>query len=120
MTIDKNKLRNGIWYEDADGNRIIAQENESCPAGAKYAHVVFPLEVRHSIYHIRRDEKGLGSYGDKDLIFEGSCHLCRASGRLAVAMVNSGDYELDEALAVLAQACERCVNVLWTKDETRC
>ena len=31
---------------------------------------------------------------------------------LILAMVNSGDYTLKEAIAVLASACERCLNVL--------
>lgn len=45
----------------------------------------------------------------------GCCHLSRSTGQLAVAMVNSGDYDLYEALAILAQSCERCCNVLWNK-----
>ena len=48
------------------------------------------------------------------------CVLCVClsgcdDGRKAVAMVNSGDYDLYEALAVLSQCCERCCNALWNK-----
>lgn len=49
-----------------------------------------------------------------DLI-TGNTTLSRLSGKCAVAMVNSGDYALDEALAVMAAACERCMNVLLHK-----
>lgn len=39
-------------------------------------------------------------------------HLCKLDDECVVAMVNSGDYTLREAMAVMAQACERCGNVL--------
>lgn len=42
-------------------------------------------------------------------------HLGKLSQECVVAMVNSGDYELDEALVVMATACERCGNVLLYK-----
>lgn len=34
---------------------------------------------------------------------------------LIIAMVNSGDYRLSEAILVVSQACERCLNVLLHK-----
>lgn len=111
MKIDKSKLHIGIWYTDDDGNIIPKQHEAIRPDGATYAHVSFPLEIREEIYRLRLD----GGYGEKERVFTGCCHLGRASGRLAVAMVNSGDYDLYEALAVLAQCCERCLNVLWNK-----
>jgi hypothetical protein len=42
------------------------------------------------------------------------CHttLCRIDEKCIVAMVNSGDYILSEAIVVMASACERCGNVL--------
>lgn len=52
---------------------------------------------------------------DKYDLFTGNTTLCKQSGKCVVAMVNSGDYELDEALAVMAHACERCMNVLLHK-----
>lgn len=39
-------------------------------------------------------------------------HLCTLSEECAVTMVNAGDYTLREALAIMAQSCERCGNVL--------
>lgn len=38
--------------------------------------------------------------------------LSKDSQKCVVAMVNSGDFELDEAILVMATACERCMNVL--------
>lgn len=111
MKIDKSKLHIGIWYTDDEGNRIPNKHNALKPDGAVYAHVCFPLEIREEIYRLNSD----GGYGEKDKIMTGCCHLSRSTGQLAVAMVNSGDYDLYEALAVLAQSCERCCNVLWNK-----
>ena len=45
-------------------------------------------------------------------LMTGNTHLGKLSQECVVAMVNSGDYELDEALVVMATACERCGNVL--------
>ena len=44
--------------------------------------------------------------------FTSRVSMSRFSGKCIVAMVNSGDYELDEAIVVMAHACERCMNVL--------
>lgn len=45
-------------------------------------------------------------------LMTGNTHLGKYSQKCVVAMVNSGEYELDEALVVMASACERCMNVL--------
>ena len=110
MNIDKTRLRCGIWYTDEDGNRI-EHDGRLKPDHAVFAHVSFPLEIREEIYRIRDD----GGYGEKDKVVTFCTNLSRGTGRLAVAMVNSGDYDLYEALAVLAHCCERCCNVLWDK-----
>lgn len=110
MTIDKSKLKIGLWFTDDEGN-IIPWNNEVHPEGATYAHSCFPLEIREHCYKIRKD----GGYGTKDEVYSAGTSLSRDSGRLAVAMVNSGDFDLYEALGVLAQCCERCLNVLWNK-----
>lgn len=106
----EGRLRTGLWFTDKDGN-YIPYTGEIRPDGAVYAHSCFPLEVQEKIYRIRDD----GGYGEKDRVLTSCTHLSRESGKLAVAMVNSGDYDLSDALAVLAQCCERCCNVLWNK-----
>ena len=110
MKIDKSKLKLGLWFTDQEGN-VIPQVDDSTPKNASFAYHCWPLEIRTECYEVRPD----GGYGNKDRIFTSNAHLCRGTGRLAVAMVNSGDYDLVEALAVLASACERCENVLWNK-----
>ena len=109
MKIDKSKLKIGLWFTDDDGNEIPWDGKELNPEGATYAYSCFPLEIRTSCYKLRND----GGYGERDKVFTTCTHLCRSSGKLAVAMVNSGDYDLYEALCVLANCCERCCNVLW-------
>lgn len=48
-------------------------------------------------------------------ILTGSTHISRGSEDVILAMVNSGDYTLSEAIIVYASACERCMNVLCYK-----
>lgn len=36
-------------------------------------------------------------------------------GRILLAMANSGDYTLEEAMIAYSEACEKCANVLWHK-----
>lgn len=112
MNIDKKNLKIGYWFTDEDGNRVPwDDESYDVPEGAVYAHTCYPLEVVENIYKIRKD----GDFGEKDKVVGFSTHISRNSGKLIVAMVNSGDYELDEAIGVYAHACERCMNVLWNK-----
>ena len=111
MNIDKTKLKLGLWFTDEVGNIIHCQDNELCPEGARYVHECWPLEIREDIYKIHED----GHYGYNDKIFGFCSHIGRSNGKLIIAMVNSGDYELDEALVIYANACERCMNVLWNK-----
>lgn len=107
MKIDKEKLGIGIWYSDSDMHQLPNRDGD-IPEGAVYAHSRFPLEVRERIYRIGKD-------GHRSGPVESCVHLSRDNGRLLVAMVNSGDYDLYEAMAILASCCERCANVLWDK-----
>lgn len=111
MRINREELEAGLWFTDENLKRVPWDGLVRRPKGAVYAHTCFPLEVRHQIYKIRPE----GGYGDKDKVFSWCTNLSRSTGRLAVEMVNSGDYDLYEALAILAQCCERCCNVLWDK-----
>ena len=45
----------------------------------------------------------------------GSTHIGGGSEEVILAMANSGDYTLGEAIIVYANACERCMNVLCYK-----
>ena len=111
MKIDKKKLKIGIWYTDEEGSTVPCGEFERSHKRATHAHICFPLEVREEVYKL--DESG--DYGGKDRVLTITNHIGKDGGRLAVAMVNSGDYDLGEALGVLAMCCERCLNVLYNK-----
>jgi hypothetical protein len=52
-------------------------------------------------------------YGSRE-VFVGCCHI-GGDGSLLLAMANSGDYTLAEAILAYSMACERCMNVLWHK-----
>lgn len=156
MKIDKTKLKNGIWYEDANGNRIEHDENSvEAPIGAYTYHSCFPLQVTESIYTCHSEEeknkcKHKRKFHKKDngLVKGYKGRICTACGchqtrkwyqfwgnnwdcgstitplidfhttigggneDVILAMANSGDYTLSEAITVFGNACERCMNVL--------
>lgn len=78
------------------------------------------------------------NYGsDTYEMFSFTNHIGRGNEDVIMAMVNSGDYTLSEALIVWASACERCMNVIaykylngkdgyeehseeWEKSNTQC
>ena len=106
MKIEKDKIKMGIWYEDDEGHFLEADGD--CfepPKGAKTRHVSFPLEVTEEICEVKSD----GTYKHPGI-------KCRThiggDGSHILAMANSGDYTLVEAIAVYANACERCANAL--------
>lgn len=116
MKIDKSKLKCGIWYEDKDGNYIPFNESVEAPEEAVTCHVCFPLQIRTEHYYIKPHADPDGNvhrthYGS-DRFLTTSCHIGGGNEPVILAMANSGDYTLSEALAVYANACERCSNVL--------
>lgn len=108
MEIDKSKLPLGIWYEDKDGNIIsgFSDEGMESPEGAVTRHVSFPLEIREEVYVIGSEHKN----GKPDITW--STHIGGGNQDVILAMANSGDYTLAEAMALYASCCERCMNVL--------
>ena len=106
MQIDKSKLPCGIWYEDEDGNIIPYNDCVEPPKNAKSRHVCFPLEVREDVWFSESERKG----GKPDITW--STHIGGGNQDVILAMANSGDYTLAEAIALYASCCERCTNVL--------
>ena len=112
MIIDKNNLKVGLWYTDKNGNYIPYDGvSVKAPKGAVYARTMYPLELREDVYRLHKN----GCYGETDKVVSYRTHLGRSNGKLIVAMVNSGDYDLYDAIGILACSCERCTNVLWNK-----
>lgn len=106
MKIDKSKLPYGIWYEDENGNIIPCDGIAEPPNGVRTRHVSFPLEVREEIWVVGEERKD----GRPDITF--SHHIGSGNQNIILAMANSGDYTLAEAIALYASCCERCMNVL--------
>ena len=116
MKIDKGKLKVGIWYEDEDRNYIPSTESVDAPENAVTCHVCFPLQIRTEHYrikpHVDSDGNVRRTYNGSDKLLTTSCLIGGGNEPVIMAMVNSGDYTLSEALVVYANACERCSNVL--------
>lgn len=116
MNIDKSRLRMGIWYEDKDGNFIPHNDEVLPPENAHTYHSCFPLELCENVYLVRDDDGNIvnESFSDRKLITYHT-HIGGGNSDVILAMVNSGDYSLPEAIAIFGSACERCMNVLTYK-----
>lgn len=143
MKIDYTKLEKKFWFEDKDRKEIgntddaewIDVIRQAVPDSEPvfYRHC-FPLEIHDCI-----DEY---CYHPKDPIVKWLCRKSKTFYKLAsrgkdrtfkriwtggisfgskmaqdciVAMVNSGDFTLEQAVWVYANSCERCTNVLLYK-----
>lgn len=133
MNIDKTKFRK-TWWEDRYSNIIdtVDEHGVSWPVKDKaedcFYHSCFPCQITENIDHYGYHPKGIDKLLIKlpivnkrvkkrigktfQHIYSMNTTLCHLSQQTVVAMVNSGDYTLDEALYVMANACERCSNVL--------
>lgn len=134
MLINYEKLKKRHWFEDENGNelpeenvdRIIKKGNKSV-----YYRRCFPLELHDTIdeycYHPKkpiirflckrsRKFRNWVSVG-KDRTFKPIMDFTTSFGgaqsqECIVAMVNSGNFTLEQAIFVYATSCERCMNVL--------
>lgn len=138
MQIDLTELKRYHWFEDVDGN-VYETLADNLPKDKDYFtyHVVKPCEYHDDLaeytYHPEHLHSGNSFYqamlnfnwfynwmfnrmkkrGDNKTFM----HICTFNttfndGELIVAMVNSGDYTLEEAIYVYTNSCERCSNVL--------
>jgi hypothetical protein len=133
MKIDVSKMR-CIWWEDERGN-VLELEAHRVPTEKekekyRYYHSEFPCQLSHHIsvydYHSKGIQKLLiklpiiGKRIKKKIgkTFEDVCTFnttYRGGSDCIVAMVNSGDYTLEQAIWVYANSCERCMNALCFK-----
>ena len=132
MNIDKTKLKT-LWYQDMEGNMIdfgkrvpTEDELEAYP----YCHTCYPLQLTEKVSVYDYDYSRLSplkKFFIKIPIFKKFVQKTLHKGFIPivefnttynsgddviVAMVNSGDYTLKEAIMVYAKSCERCMNVL--------
>ena len=139
MKIDLTELKRFHWFEDDEGNiydgispnlpkdidRFIYKVVEPCKYSERLTIYTYHPEFLHEnnqFYHAmlqfrwfynfmyKRMKKRGDSMTFKDVATFNTTFNC---GRdCIVAMVNSGDYKLDEAIYIYTHACERCMNVL--------
>lgn len=136
MKIDLTRMRTH-WFEDKDGNIIEEKENECVTQNTKedilFYHVAWPCQFTETIdeycWHPknpivkwlcknRKIYKLLSKGKDKTFKTIMTCNTgfgAKFSQECIVAMVNSGEYTLEQAIWVYTNACERCANVLLHK-----
>lgn len=137
MKIDLKKLKMVHWFEDEDGNVYDVMSSDLPNKDYFTYHVVNPCiyseqvdtytchpEYEHennSFYQAMLNFKWFRKLMKKkyrDHMTFKPCFRSNAgfgakfSQDCIVAMVNSGDYTLSEAIYVFCNACERCMNVL--------
>ena len=129
MKIDYSKLEKKHWFEDLNGNMVEKEDPNAC-----IYRRCFPLELHDQIYEYcyhpknsiikflcrksrkfyewisKGKEKTFKQIMDGTISFGG-----KWSQDCIVAMVNSGEFTLEQAIWVYANSCERCMNVLLHK-----
>jgi hypothetical protein len=96
-----------LWHENEAGDKWFpdyARGWTDAPEGFIYQHVEFPLEMNHRIVASRD--------GQDSEIFSGNRKMSRDTSEVILAMCANG-YTLDNAMLIIAHACERCLNVLY-------
>lgn len=111
MKIDITKMRI-TWWEDAEGN-VLELEGRRAPTNEEkkkycYYHSEFPCQIAHNTSYYDSQSRTFKDCGTFYTTF-------KSGSDCIVAMVNSGDYTLEEAIWVYAHACERCMNALCYK-----
>lgn len=127
MKIDYKKLEKKFWFEDENGNEVEKDNPNAC-----IYRRCFPLELHETsdefCYHpknpivkilCRKSKKfyrWISKGKEKSFRTILDCTTTYGSGQdCIVAMVNSGDFTLEQAIWVYANACERCMNALCYK-----
>lgn len=137
MNINLDKYNRGHWFEDAEGNILPYECSLDIKEKYKNGEMIyfkhsFPLEVHEYIdeycYHptnpfiklLCRYIPGFYNWFSKGkertfkTILDGRTTF-GGGQECIVAMVNSGNYTLGEAIWIYANSCERCMNVLERK-----
>lgn len=117
MKIDLTKLKMHSWFEDENGNIFENVPDLNLPDSKTLTYYsVFPCtyieDVSEYSIHKKIDRK---SKTFKHIASFRTSYGNEWSQRCIVAMVNSGDYTLEEAIYVYCHSCERCMNVLLYK-----
>lgn len=139
MKIDLTKLKMFHWFEDEEGNVYECKPDKDNLPDKDYFtyHVIEPCVYREEVSaftcHPNYEHENNRLYQAmlnfkwfyrlmkkkyrKHMTFKpmygfNTGYSSEFSQKCIVAMVNSGDYTLQEAIYVYCHACERCMNVL--------
>lgn len=118
MKINLEKLKMHSWFEDDEGNIYPNTSSLDLPKDKKHFtyRSVFPCTYREELheYCVHESIDPVNMTFSR-LLSTNTSYGSKTSQECIVAMVNSGDYTLEEAIYVYANACERCMNVLLHK-----
>ena len=112
MNIDLTKLHKHFWFEDENGNMFdeIPQDDDKKKSyiyksiwPCTYTESWDSYAIHKKINRKCRTFQHLASFNTS---------YSQEGQKTIVAMVNSGDYTLEEAIYVYCNACERCMNAL--------
>ena len=142
MKVDLTKLKRFSWFEDEDGNIYENSPSLNLPKDKDFFtyHVINPCVYTETVdaycchpqyehennpfyqamLHFKWFNKLMRKkYRDhmtfRHMISSNTGFGAKFSQDCIVAMVNSGDYTLAEAIYVYCNSCERCMNVLLHK-----
>ena len=106
MHIDKEKHLKQLWYVDKDGVECEPDSSED-----RYQVTRFPLELVTKYFRM------IGKWPDNlstRLVFEKKAFMTNLDD-LILAMANSGDYTLSEAIIIASITCGNCGKTLYEK-----
>ena len=114
MKINYDKLNKKFWFEDANGNEI---DKEQIKDGeiAYYRSCYRPKNpiIKFLCRKSNRFYKWISKGKTRTFNHVYTVSTTYGGGQdCIVAMVNSGDFTLEQAIWVYANSCERCMNAL--------
>jgi len=108
LNINKEDLST-LWYENEDGEKYFPDlekfeglPDDNVPEGYTYQYSRFPSELTTTVLQINPDHTSTE-------IMQG--HATWPED-LVLAMVDSGDFTLSEAIIIASESCSRCLNAL--------
>ena len=103
VKVKKDQLKT-LWYGDENDNMIWVDIDklQVSPSKAKYQHAQFPRELTHHILKLNNDgtSREVGSFTSTYPI------------DIVIAIYEDGGYTWDQAVILVANSCERCMNAL--------
>lgn len=129
MNIDLSKLKH-FWFELEDGTKVdkLPKDYKGYASYWSAFPCVFIEQMDSYIFHPNkwyeklllriRPQLRYKWNVTKGRTFKRACDFNNGFGGMSdviVAMVNSGDYTLEQAIWICAKSCERCMNVLSDK-----